>query len=244
MMENPKKAMALITGAGVRVGRAIALRLAARGYTIGLHWHHSEEPARQTAQAIEQIGAAVVPLQADLREPKQIEAMFSQIAAGPYRLAVLVNSAAVMQAGDLMEMSVEDWDATLTLNLRAPWLCARAAARLMGDQGGVIIQISDTGARKAWTGYPAYVVSKSALETLTRLLARRLGPHIRVNAIAPGLILPAAGMDENEWQRLAQKTALQRPGNPEDVARAVEFLVENLYITGEVLAVDGGYSLT
>lgn len=244
MIHNPNNAMALITGAGVRVGRAIALRLAARGYTIGLHWHRSEELAQQTAQAIEKIGVAVVPLQADLRDPEQIEVMFSQVAASPYRLAVLVNSAAVMQAGDLMDITVEDWDATLALNLRAPWLCARAAARLMGDQGGVIIQISDTGARKTWTGFPAYVVSKSALETLTRLLARRLGPHIRVNAVAPGLILPADGMEENDWQRLVQKTALQHPGKPEDVARAVEFLVENLYITGEVLTVDGGYSLS
>jgi NAD(P)-dependent dehydrogenase (short-subunit alcohol dehydrogenase family) len=122
-------------------------------------------------------------------------------------------------------------------------LCARAAAGLMGDSGGVVINITDSGANKVWTSYPAYVVSKSALESLTRLLARTLAPLVRVNAVAPGLILPSGELSPEQWQRLVDRLPLQTAGQPADVARAVLFFVQNPYITGQVLAVDGGYQL-
>jgi pteridine reductase len=185
----------------------------------------------------------VTLLPADLSDPAQVDDLFIRAAALPNPLRVLVNSAAVMARGDLREMAVEAWDATLDLNLRAPWLCARAAARLMAESGGLIVNITDSGAGKAWTGYPAYILSKAALETLTRLLARALAPAVRVNAVAPGLIVPSPDLPPEHWQRLVDRLPLQAAGSPEDVARAVIFFLQNPYVTGQVLGVDGGYGL-
>jgi NAD(P)-dependent dehydrogenase (short-subunit alcohol dehydrogenase family) len=185
----------------------------------------------------------VILLRADLRDPAQIARMAGEIETAPYPLRVWVNSAAVMPRASLRDISPDDWDATLALNLRAPLLCAQAAARLMGEAGGLIVNVSDVGAQKAWTGFPAYTVSKSALETLTRLLAKTLAPRVRVNAVAPGLVLPAADLPPEEWQRLVQRLPMKRPAEVEEVARVVGFFIDNPYVTGQILAVDGGYQL-
>jgi NAD(P)-dependent dehydrogenase (short-subunit alcohol dehydrogenase family) len=153
-----------------------------------------------------------------------------------------LNSAALMRRGRLRETQVEDWDETINLNLRAPWLCAREAARLMTG-GGVIVNITDAGVRSAWTGYPAYLVSKAGLETLTRLLARDLAPTVRVNAVAPGLILPSLEVTDEAWNRLVERLPLQQPGLPAYIVQAVLFLLDNPYITGQTIVVDGGYQL-
>lgn len=234
--------LALVTGAAHRVGKAIALELARQGFAVGLHFHSAAAAAEATAREIDAI-APVYPLPADLRDPAQVDDLFARVAALPHPLRVLVNSAAVMESGSLRDLSVDEWDATLDLNLRAPWLCARAAARLMEPAGGVIVNITDAGAHKVWMGYPAYSVSKSALETLTHLLARALAPAVRVNAVAPGLILPSDDLPSEQWQRLVDRLPLKAAGTPEDVARAVLFFVQNPSITGQVLAVDGGYQL-
>lgn len=235
--------LALVTGGAVRLGKAIAMGLAEAGYAIGLHYHSSIGDAEETAGEIEKLGMQAYLIQADLRDPEQIQSMFDQIAGLPLPLKVLVNSASIMPRGDLRSLQVAEWDDTLDLNLRAPWLCARTAAILMQDAGGVIINISDSGARKAWTGFPTYILSKAGLETLTRLLARTLAPTIRVNAVAPGLILPSPDVAEQDWQRLVQKLPAGQAGTPQDVVRAVMFLVENRYVNGETLIVDGGYQL-
>ncbi|GAP15196.1 dehydrogenase [Longilinea arvoryzae] len=242
---EPKKELplAVVTGAAVRLGRSIALELARHGYPVGVHYHNSEHAARETAEEIRSIGGTAILMSADLTDPQQIKALFGQIRSVSKRLGVWVNSAAVMLSGDLATMTVADWDGTLALNLRAPWLCAREAAACMGPQGGVIINITDVGARKTWTGYPAYTISKSALETLTRLLARQLAPAVRVNAVAPGLILPSENLTAEEWARLVKRLPLQSAGTPEAVAQAVITLIQNDYITGEILLVDGGYAL-
>lgn len=234
--------LAIVTGAAHRIGLAIALELARQGYAIGLHYHRSSEKAAAAEEQVRALGVPVYPLPADLSEPVQVENLFLRIASLGHPLKVLVNSAAVMPRGDLREMPVEEWDSTLDLNLRAPWLCAKFAARLM-EAGGCIVNISDTGANKLWTTYPAYTVSKSALETLTRMLAKALAPSVRVNAVAPGLILPSADVPGEVWQRLVERLPLKTPGSPEDVARAVLFFVQNPYVTGQILAVDGGYGL-
>lgn len=236
--------LALVTGAAVRLGKAMALALAQRGYAIGLHYYRSEEQAKITAAQIEQAGAPVLLLPADLRRPDQIADIFGIVAASPYRLSVLINSAAQIQRADLLSLDAADWDAVLELNLRAPWLCARAAAKLMQSEGGLILNISDTGAGMVWSGYPAYSVSKAGLEMLTRLLARRLAPEIRVNAIAPGLVLKPESMSDEEWQRLVDKMPLKRPVSIESLVQAVNFLIETPYITGETLVIDSGYRLT
>lgn len=235
--------LAVVTGAAVRLGRSIALALARNGYPLGVHYHHSEAAARSLADEIAVLGGEAYLLPADLSDPDHIKPLFEQVTRLPHRLGVWVNSAAVMRSGDLSTMPVEDWDSTLALNLRAPWLCAREAAACMGEQGGIIINITDVGAQKNWTGYPAYTVSKAALETLTRLLARQLAPAVRVNAVAPGLILPSAAVSPEEWQRLVNRLPMQKAGSPEDVAQAVISLIQNKYITGETLRVDGGYAL-
>jgi pteridine reductase len=238
--------LALVTGAAHRIGLAVAAALARQGFAIGLHYHRSRAAAEAAAVAIagaDGAGAPVYLLPADLADPAQVEDLFSRAAALDHPLRVLVNSAAVMPRGNLRDMPVEDWDAALNLNLRAPWLCARAAARLMGESGGLIVNISDSGAHKLWTGYPAYIISKSALETLTRLLAKALAPAVRVNAVAPGLILPSADLPDEQWQRLVDRLPLRAAGQPDDVARAVVFFLQNPYVTGQVLAVDGGYQL-
>lgn len=236
--------LALVTGAARRVGRAIAVGLAREGYAIGLHYCHSQAEAEETAAEITGCTSApVYLLPADLSYPEQIDDLFARVAELPHPLKVLVNSAAEMHSGDLRVMPVDVWDSTLDLNLRAPWLCARAAAHLMGASGGAVVNISDSGAQKAWTGYPAYILSKSSLEALTRLLARALAPLVRVNAVAPGLILPSAGLSGETWEHLTSRLPLAAAGQPEDVARAVIFFVQNPYITGQVLAVDGGYQL-
>ncbi len=235
--------LAVITGAAVRLGRSLALALAGRGYAIGLHYFRSEEQARETAGQIERAGAPVVLLPADLRQPEQVTALFDRVAGSPYRLSLLVNSAAQMQRADLLTMSATEWDATLALNLRAPWLCARAAAQLMKPQGGLIVNLSDTGAGMVWPGFPAYAVSKAGLEMLTRLLARRLAPAIRVNAIAPGLVLKPADMAEDEWRRLVEKMPLKKAVSLESLVQALMFLIDTPYITGETLVIDSGYRL-
>ncbi len=234
--------MAVVTGAAHRLGKAIAVELAHSGYAIGLHYHHSEAAARQTADQLRAGGAVVELLQADLSDTAQIERLFERLDHLPYLLKVWVNSAAVLDQGNLRTMEVADWDATLALNLRAPWLCAREAAQRMAA-GGVVINLSDSGVRKTWSGFPAYAVSKAGVEMLTKLLAKTLGPAVRVNAVAPGLVLPAADQDEADWERLVNRLPLKKAGTPEDVAKTVRFLIESPYITGETIIVDGGYQL-
>ena len=188
------RSLALVTGGAQRLGKAFALSLARMGYDILLHYHLSEEEADATKTEIEAIGQRAHLLQADLANPKEIQSLFSQISSILHSpssiLRVLVNSAAVMPVGHPRELSLEDWDVALDLNLRAPFLMAQEAAKLM-TEGGLIVNVSDIGAQKAWSRYPSYAVSKSALESLTKVLARAFAPSIRVNAIAPGLVLPS-----------------------------------------------------
>ena len=135
-----------------------------------------------------------------------------------------------------------EWDATFALNLRAPFLLAQQAASRMAE-GGLIVNITDVAAHKLWSRFPAYVISKSALETLTRLLAKSYAPRIRVNAIAPGLVLPSNHVTQAEWEKLIQRLPLKRPTSLDEVAKALTFLLDNTSVTGQTIVVDGGYSL-
>lgn len=238
--------LAIVTGAAHRLGRAFALCLARRGYAILLHYHTSRLAAEETAAEIASLGVPVHLAQADLSTntglSELVSALDSQLSAHGSRLHVLVNSAAVMPRADLTTASASDWDIALALNLRAPFLLVQAAACRM-DEGGLIVNVTDTGARKLWSAYPAYVVSKSALETLTRLQAKTYASRLRVNAIAPGLVMPSAGIEPEEWERLVKRLPLQRPAAAGEIASALEFLLDNESITGQTITVDGGYSL-
>lgn len=241
--------LAIVTGGAHRLGRAFALTLAYQGYAVLVHYHRSTQLMNRTLAEIKSFGVPAYSVQADLRLAEQVEALFalvdslfSQPPLQVERLAVLVNSAAVMPRGNPQTLPVEDWDTALDLNLRAPFLCAQQAALRMA-RGGLIVNVSDIGAEKAWSRFPSYTVSKAALESLTRVLARSLAPAIRVNAIAPGLVLPSENVTPEEWEKLIQRLPLKRAATTEEVASALEFLIKNEYITGQTIVVDGGYSL-
>ncbi len=230
--------LALVTGAAHRLGKAFALTLARNGYDILLHYHSANDEARQTQMEIESVGSRVILAQADLTDPAQISFLLSEVES----LSVLVNSAAFMPSGNTESLSIENWDTSLDLNLRAPFLLAQESAKRMAG-GGLIVNITDVGAQKAWSRYPSYTVSKAALESLTKILARALAPNIRVNAIAPGFVLQSDIVSAEEWERLINRVPLKRPARSEEIASALEFLLKNEYITGQTIVVDGGYSL-
>jgi len=230
--------LALVTGAAHRLGKVFALTLARQGFDILLHYHQSLDEALQTKSEIESVGRRVVLSQADLTAPTQISSLISEIDS----LSVLVNSAAFMPGGNVDLLTIENWDTSLDLNLRAPFLLSQECAKKM-TEGGLIVNITDVGAQKAWSRYPSYTVSKAALESLTKILARALAPKIRVNAIAPGFVLQSDIVSDEEWQRLINRIPLRRPARTEEIASALEFLLKNEYITGQTIVVDGGYSL-
>ena len=230
--------LALVTGAAHRLGKVFALTLAQQGFDIVLHYHRSGDAALETKAEIESVGRRVILAQADLANPDQIRSLASDLDA----LQVMVNSAARMPAGKVDALSLESWDTALDLNLRAPFLLSQECAKKM-NSGGLIINITDVGAQKAWSRYPSYTVSKAALESLTRVLARALAPKIRVNAIAPGFVLQSEIVSDEEWQRLINRIPLKRAARTEEIASALEFLLKNEYITGQTIVVDGGYSL-
>ncbi len=235
--------VALVTGAAHRVGRAIALELARRGAHIALHFHQSETQARQTAEEIRALGVRALAVRADLTQPSQLDALFGAVAAEFGALDALVNSASIMESGDARTLTRADWDRSLNLNLTAPFFCAQRAARLMQARGGVIVNIADGSAFRPWAVRPAHSVSKAGLVMLTQVLAKALAPAIRVNAVAPGPVMKPEAWDEAQWQRAASRTLLKRAGSGYDVARAVAFLIQEDFITGETLIVDGGERL-
>ncbi|MCS7009853.1 MAG: SDR family oxidoreductase [Anaerolineales bacterium] len=239
-------ALAVVTGAARRVGRLFALALARRGYSIVLHYHTSRSVTDQTVQEIAALGCPVYPVQADLTTEQGLNTLIQGIdealESSDACLKVLVNSAAVMPRASLTELALSDWDATLALNLRAPFYLTQAAAQRMST-GGLVVNVTDVGARKIWVNYPAYVVSKSALETLTRLQARTYAPTVRVNALAFGFVLPSEAMSAAEWNSLLNRTPLGRAVAPEELSLALEFLLDTPSITGQTLVLDSGYSL-
>ena len=230
--------LALVTGAAHRLGKVFALTLARQGFDIMLHYYQAFDEALQTQAEIESVGQRATLSQADLTDPAQIQSLISNLNS----LNVLVNSAAFMPSGNVDLLTVENWDTSVDLNLRAPFLLAQECAKKM-NIGGLIVNITDIGAQKAWSRYPSYTVSKAALEALTRILARALAPQIRVNAIAPGFVLQSDIVSDEEWQRLINRIPLKRPAQTAEIASALEFLLKNEYITGQTIVVDGGYSL-
>lgn len=241
--------VALITGAAQRVGRVIALALAEQGVNILVHYN-SADPSRvrETLQEIKSRGVAADAVQADLSLAEGVETLMTAAAARFDQLDIVVNNASVFQARDLLEVSIEDWELTMAVNLRAPFLITQRAARIMAENsipGGVIINICDAGADGPWGKYPHHGISKSALWMLTQVSALSLGPGIRVNAIVPGPVMKSAGRGttDEEWTKIGQRSVLGKTGSAEDVARAVVYLCGEDHITGELLHVNAGEHL-
>jgi pteridine reductase len=232
--------VALVTGAGRRVGRALAIALGAEGMRVAVHYHGALEGARETKRLIVAQGGQAALVQADLTDLAAPDHVVAEVLRALGQLDVLVNSAAIMQRTPLGSVSAADWDAMFALNLRAPFLLAQAAAKHLTDVRGAIINIADLAAFETWPGYIPHGISKAGIVYMTRALARTLAPAVRVNAIAPGTVLLPEDWSAEDAERLRETTPLRRLGSPEDVAGAMLFLLRADYVTGETLIVDGG----
>lgn len=229
---------AMVTGAAVRVGREIALELARAGAHVLLHHRASVERARATAAEIRELGVECTLLHGDLGDPDDLRRLGEEAADAD----VLVNSASIFPRTPLADLTIETFDEILAVNLRAPFFLARTVGLAMKRRGrGVIVNIADWAARRPYTGYLPYCVSKAGLVAATEGLARSLAPEVRVNTVAPGPVMLPEDMPEETRQAVLRGTPLRREGTPGDVARAVRFLVEGSdFITGAFLTVDGG----
>lgn len=231
--------VALVTGAGQRVGKVIALALADRGFRLAVHYRSSRAGAESTVEEIRAKGGEATPFQADLRRPDAPDALVAAVRAHFGGLDVLVNSAAGMERTKFGSISPSQFDAIMALNLRAPFMLSQAASRDM-PAGGCIVNIADHMASEPWPDYAVHGISKSAVIAMTRHLAATLAPDVRVNGVAPGFVLAPEGYGALAQSRFVAETPLRRLGTPDDVAQAVLFLIDATYMTGETIFVDGG----
>lgn len=233
---------ALVTGAGRRVGRALALALARRGSDVALHYNQTAAGAEQAAAEIRALGRRAQAFAADLTSAETPADLVGRVTAHFGRLDILINSAAIMERTPFGSIGAATWDRIMALNLRAPFLLAQSAAPHLraADGTGAIINIADLAAFETWPGYLPHGISKSGIVHMTRGLARVLAPDIRVNAIAPGTVLLPDDWSATDEERLNKTTPLGRQGTPDDVAAAMLFLLDSDYITGETIIVDGG----
>lgn len=236
---SERSRVALVTGAGHRVGRAIAESLAADGWQVGVHYRGSAEGAADVVAGITRRGGRAHALAADLTEPRASDALVDACCEHFDGLDLLVNSAAGMERTRLGHVRAEEFDAIIALNLRAPFLLAQAAARMM-PAGSSIVNIADHMADEPWPDYSVHGIAKAGVIAMTRHLAAALAPDIRVNAVAPGWVLAPPNSDPAFAESFARDTPLQRLGSPSDVTSAVRYLVAADYVTGETLFVDGG----
>jgi NAD(P)-dependent dehydrogenase (short-subunit alcohol dehydrogenase family) len=235
----------LVTGGAKRIGRAIALTLGRAGADVIVNYNLSRDGALSTVREIGALGVRVAALRADVSRPRQIAAMFRAIEKRFGQLDLLVNNAGVFFPRKWDEVEEKDWDRVLGANLKGPFFCAQAAARMMMRQGsGNIINISSLGGLQAWPSYMHYCASKAALISLTRSLAKALAPTIRVNSVAPGTILFPDEERDATLRKIICTTPLQKAGAAEDIAQMVLFLaIHSEFITGQVFSVDGGKSI-
>lgn len=232
--------VALVTGAGRRVGQAIALALGAKGMKVAVHYNGSADGAKETVAQLESEGAQGRAFHADLSAGDGPRRLVDEAVAAFGGLDVLVNSAAIMERTPFGDVTPEKWDEIMAINLRAPFFVSQAAAPHLRKSHGSIVNIADLAAFETWPGYVPHGISKAGVVHMTRSLARVLAPEVRVNGIAPGTVLLPEDWDKAADERLRQTTPLARTGTPEDVSATVIFLLESDYITGETIIVDGG----
>jgi len=235
--------VALVTGGAVRVGASISEGLAHAGYDLVVAYWSSEGRARELESRIRDLGRGWQLVLGDLADSATCAAVVRAAQETYGRLDVVVNSAASFESRPLETVDAAAWDAVMAVNVRAPHLIVRAAADLLRAARGAVVNIVDLSALEPWVDYPDHSVSKAALLHLTRIQARALAPAIRVNAVAPGAVLAPEGEDPVRWRRLGEAAPLGRTGSPADVVDAVLYLGRADFVTGQVIAVDGGRSL-
>ena len=232
--------VALVTGAGRRVGRAIAVALGAEGMRVVAHYNDSADGARETARLITSAGGSASVEQADLGNVSACEQLVDAVVSSQGELHSLVNSAAMMLRTPVGTVSQVDWDSMYALNVRAPFFLTQHAAPALRAARGSVVNIADLAAFETWAGYVPHGMTKAAVVQMTRALAHALAPEVRVNAVAPGVVLLPEGFDAVQAEHLRSTTPLQRIGTPEDVAAAVVYLLTAQFVTGEIIRVDGG----
>ena len=233
--------VALITGAAKRIGRSIALRLAADGAAIVVNYRTSRGEAESLVRELHDAGAKAAAIQADVSKRAEVEKMFADVEREFGRLDILVNNAGMFFSAKFESLNDEQWDRIMDTNLKSQFLCAQVVAPMMKRQGrGRIINLSSLGGLLAWPSYTHYCVSKAGSIMLTRCLARALAPEILVNSVAPGTIqFPGEPPDEEYIRRVP----LHRTGTGDDIAGAVAYLATADFVTGQVIVVDGGRAL-
>jgi pteridine reductase len=232
--------VALVTGAGIRLGREIAFALADAGMDIAVHYSHSEKDARATVEEIRRRGRKSELLAADLSQKDEPDKLIVGVVSRMGKLDVLINSAAVMRETPLGEVTCGSWDEMMNLNLRAPFFLSQAAAGVMKARGGAIVNIADLAAFETWSRYIPHSISKAGVVQMTRAMAHALAPEIRVNAVAPGAVMLPDDWPVDSAERLRASTPLKKLGTPKDVTDAVLYLLRAEYVTGETIIVDGG----
>jgi len=237
---------ALVTGAAKRIGAAIARGLHAAGANVAIHYFSSAAEADALVAELNALrSGSALAVCADLKDTRTIEPMVQSILAQTGRLDILINNASSFYPTPLETVTEADWDELIGSNLKAPLFLCKAALPALREHSGVIINIVDVHAQRPLRNHPLYGAAKAGLAMLTRSLAKDLGPDIRVNGVAPGAILwPEGGLPDRVQQTILREIALRRPGDPSDIAAAVLFLVRDApYVTGQILAVDGGRSV-
>jgi len=240
-------AAVLITGAARRLGREIALQFYHQGYDIHLHYHLSEPEAQALAQEMRDLkvktSGKIFLHQCDLSNNDQVSLWGSQLAKQDPSISVLVNNASAFYPTQVADTSLNDWNDIMSTNLQAPYFLAQALLPCLNKNSGNIINLGDIYGHSPKKDFSIYSISKSAIHALTQSLALELAPKVRVNAIAPGAILWPDHLSESEKNKLLEEIPLHRKGQPKDIAEAVWFLSQASYVTGQILAIDGGKSL-
>lgn len=248
-MQPSNGKVALVTGAGARrVGNTVARMLAAKGYAIALHYNRSAQDAEQTVAALQEQGVDALTVQADVTQPADVERMFAEVLEHFGRLDVLVTAAAVWDSKPLEATTADDVRRQFEINTLGTFLCCQKAGLIMAEQpeGGAIVTIGDWATARPYPDYAAYFPSKGAIPAMTRMLAVELSRRnraIRVNCILPGPVLFPPDLPEAERQASVAATLVHRVGRPEHIGHAVLFLVENDFVTGVSLPVDGGRTI-
>ncbi|HEX6750526.1 MAG TPA: SDR family oxidoreductase [Longimicrobium sp.] len=234
---------ALVTGGAVRLGRAISLALAGEGMRVVVHYNASSAEADALVDEIRRGGGEAAAIGADLSHGDEVRRLADETPRAFGGIDVLVNNASVFPPERLEETDEALWEHTLAVNLRAPFFLIRHLAPALRERRGAVVNLCDLAGLQAWGAYAAHGVSKAGLVHLTKVAARSLAPEVRVNGIAPGAVLPPESMGADEIAALERSTPLRRIGSPDDIVRAVLYLLRADYVTGEILVVDGGRML-